>query len=184
MAEIPRLDIRRAQLLVVDIQQKLLPQIADQVAVTAQCIKMIRAAQVLEIPLTLTQQYPQGLGETAPEIFEAAAGAPLLDKMTFSVWRESICHDRILELARPQVIVIGIESHVCVQQTAFDLLEAQHLPIILADAVGSRRIFDRDIALQRMRAAGIGITTVESAIFEMLERAGTDLFKSILTIVK
>ncbi len=184
MAEIPRIDIKKAQLLVVDIQQKLLPLITDHESVTAQCVKIIRAAHVLEIPITLTEQYPQGLGHTHPAVLEAAAGAPLLEKMTFSVWREPNCRNQVLELARPHVIVIGIESHVCVQQTALDLLEAQHLPIIPADAVGSRRAFDRDIALERMRAAGLGVTTVESAIFEMLDRSGTELFERILPIVK
>ena len=91
---------------------------------------------------------------------------------------------RLAELARPHVIVTGIEAHVCVQQTVLDLLRTGHLPYLCVDAVGSRRPLDRDTAIQRMRQAGAVITTTESVIFELLGEAGTEQFKRILKIVK
>ena len=184
MAEIPRLDADKAQLLVVDLQEKLLPHIADHESIMAQSVRMIRAARELGLPITLTEQYPEGLGQMRSTVTDAVDRAPPLQKVTFSVWQDADCRERLQELIRPQVLLAGIEAHVCVQQTAFDLREARLLPFVLADAVGSRRRFDRDVALDRLRAAGVGVTTVESAIFEMLARAGTDLFKRILPIVR
>ncbi len=184
MAEIPRLKTEKAQLVVVDLQERLLPHIADHESIMAQCVRMIRAARELELPITLTEQYPEGLGHTCSTVTDALDRATPFEKVTFSLWQDAACRERLRELARPQVLLAGIEAHVCVQQTAFDLLEAGLLPFVLADAVGSRRRFDRDVALDRLRAAGVVVTTVESAIFEMLARAGTDLFKRILPIVR
>ena len=94
------------------------------------------------------------------------------------------CRERLTSLLRPQVLLVGIETHVCVQQTALDLLEMKMQPFVLADAVGSRRPTDYAVALERMRAAGVTVTTVESAIFELVHEAGTPDFKKILPIVK
>lgn len=174
----------RAQLLVVDVQPRLLPSIHDRQSVAAQVVRMCRAARELELPVTITEQYPEGLGHTAPDVAAAAEGAVKLEKSTFSVWADDACRERLGSLGRPQVLIVGIETHVCVQQTALDLLDAQMSPIVLADAVGSRRRLDYTIALRGMRRAGVTITTVESAIFEMLERSGTELFKRLLPIVK
>jgi nicotinamidase-related amidase len=107
-----------------------------------------------------------------------------LEKMTFSAFRDEAMRERIASLQRPFALIAGVETHVCVQQTAIDLINAHMQPVILADAVGSRRPADRDVALDRMRAAGAIVTTVEAAIFEMLDRAGTDLFKRMLPLVK
>jgi nicotinamidase-related amidase len=184
MPEPLRLDASRAKLLVVDLQQGLLPHIAEHESVVSQSIRMIRTARELDLPITLTEQYPRGLGRTPSIVTDPADRPAPLEKLTFSVWQDTPCRKRLLSLTRPQILLVGIEAHVCVQQTAFDLLEAKLLPFVLADAVGSRRRFDRDIALDRLRAAGVGVTTVESAIFEMLDQAGTDLFKRILPIVR
>jgi nicotinamidase-related amidase len=184
MPRVPRISAEKAQLLVVDVQDKLLPLIANHQTIVSQSVRIIRAARELELPVTLTEQYPDGLGRTAAAVTEAVEGASPLEKVTFSVWHDAACRDRLLELTRPQVLLVGIEAHVCVQQTAFDLLEAELVPLVLADAVGSRRPIDCDVALRRLRAAGICVTTVESAIFEMLDRAGTELFKRILPIVR
>ena len=179
-----RQDCERTQLLVIDIQEKLLPQIAEHDGVVAQAERMIRAAVALEIPVTLSEQYPRGLGPTVPAIAAAAAEATHMQKMTFSFCADEACRNRITTVLRPQVLLVGIETHVCVQQTALDLLEMQMEPFVLADAVGSRRPLDYSVAIERMRAAGVVITTVESAIFELVHEAGTDLFKRILPIVR
>lgn len=179
-----RLELDRAQLLIVDIQEKLLPQIAEHEQVTAQAERMIRAAAALELPTTLSEQYPRGLGPTVAAIAQAAAGATRCEKQTFSFCADRSCRKRLTSVLRPQVLIVGIETHVCVQQTALDLLDMQMAPFVLADAVGSRRPFDCQIALERMRAAGVIVTTVESAIFQLVRDSGSALFKKILPIVR
>ena len=183
-AHIDRLDCEHAQLLAIDFQERLLPSITDHAAVLAQAERMIRAAVVLELPITVSEQYPRGLGATAPGILAAAQGATRLEKMTFSFCADTACRQRVSEVMRPQVLIVGIEAHVCVYQTALDLLAMQMRPVVLADAVGSRRPFDHAIALDGLRAAGVRVTTVESAIFQLVHEAGTDLFKRILPIVR
>lgn len=173
-----------AQLLIVDVQQRLVPHIHDHAAVVAQVIRMTRAAAELGIPVTVSEQYPEGLGPTEPGILGAADRADHVQKQTFSCCRTPEIRARLLERHRPQVVLAGIETHVCVLQTAVDLLESGCRPYVLADAVGSRRATDRDVALEFLRAAGVGVTTVESAIYQLMERAGTELFKRILPLVK
>lgn len=180
-----RLDLPRAQLLVVDIQQKLLPLIHNHESVLAQSERMVKAAAALGLPVTISEQYVRGLGPTLPSITAAAADAPHTEKMTFSYCQDPACRERLLSLDRRRhVLLIGIETHVCVLQTALDLLDMQHTPYILADAVGSRRELDYRMALDRLRHAGAIVTTVESVIFELVRESGTDLFKRILPIVK
>ena len=175
------------QLVVVDIQEKMLPHVAEHEAVLAQAIRMIRSAAVMELPVTISEQYVRGLGPTLPAVIDAAgepAGYAKYEKMAFSLFRDDPLRERIVSLKRPQVVLVGVETHVCVQQTALDLLAAGLQPVVLADAVGSRRPTDRAVALDRMRTAGAVITTVESAIFELIEVAGTDLFKRMLPLVR
>jgi nicotinamidase-related amidase len=179
-----RLDINHAQLVVVDMQERMLPHVADQEAVIAQTVRMIRAAQVMELPITLTEQYPQGLGQTDARVLEALGEVERFKKQTFSAYAEPRCKERLVSLMRPQVMLVGVETHVCVRQTALDLLEARMRPVVLADAVGSRRPTDRQEALDGLRAAGVPVTTVEAAIFDLLVRSGTELFKRILPIVR
>jgi nicotinamidase-related amidase len=184
MPPVPRIHARSAQLVVVDVQEKLLPHISGHESIVEQTVRIIRAARELDLPTTFTEQYPAGLGRTPAVVADVLAPARPLEKMTFSLWRDPGCRQRLLEHSRPQVLLVGIEAHVCVQQSALDLLEAGLAPMVLADAVGSRRLIDREIALARLRAAGIGVSTVESVIFEMLDRAGTELFRRVLPIVR
>lgn len=184
MAEWVRLDAERAQILVVDLQERLLPKIDQGAAVVAQSLRMMQAGRELQLPTTLSEQYPAGLGATQTEIRAAATGAICLQKLTFSAMADEALRERIVTRRRRQVLLVGIEAHVCVQQTAFDLLAAGLEPVLLADAVGSRRAGDRDVAIERMRAVGVTVTTVESAIFEMLDRCDTALFKRLLPIIK
>lgn len=186
MAHARRVDLGKAQLLLIDIQERLLPHIYDHDLIVEQTLLMIRAAAEMKLPITVSEQYTQGLGPTLKVLKSAAtqAGARAIEKMHFSVCGDETARERLSSLLRPHVIICGIEAHVCVQQTTLDLLDAQMQPVVLANAVGSRRPFDRDIALERMRAAGAVVTTVESAIFELTGKCGTPLFKRILPLVR
>lgn len=179
-----RLDCDHAQLLIVDIQERLLPFIHEHENVVARAEQMTRAAIALDLPVTVSEQYKKGLGDTIGAVSEAAGDSTRLEKMTFSFCADDACRTRITETMRPQVLIVGIEAHVCVMQTALDLLEMQMRPVILADAVGSRRPFDCQVALDGLRAAGAVVTTVESAIFQLVHESGTPLFKKILPLVK
>ena len=184
MAGQDRLDLTHAQLLVVDLQQKLIPHVRDHADVIAQSVRMIRAAVELDIPITLTEQYRKGLGPTDPAVVEACGDAPRLEKLAFSVCGDEAARERVVSLMRPLVILVGIETHICVEQTALDLLAMQMRPFIAADAVGSRRRLDHEVGLSRLQSVGAVVTTVESAIFSLLGKAGTDLFRRVLPLVR
>lgn len=179
-----KLDREHTQLVVVDVQEKMLPHIADHELVLEQVERMMRAAVVLEVPVTVSEQYVRGLGGTVGGVLEAAPEAYRGEKMTFSVCDDAKLRERIVSLMRPQVLLVGVETHVCVQQTALDLLSQQMRPYVLADAVGSRRAMDRSVSLERVRTAGAVVTTVESVIFELLRESGTEIFKRILPLVR
>lgn len=179
-----RLTLGRAQLLVIDIQEKLFPLIHENQRVASRSSLMIRAARALDLPVTVSEQYVKGLGPTIAPLAEAIVGLPRFEKLAFSFCGEAPCRQQIESAGRPQVLLIGIETHVCVQQTALDLLRNGLVPVVLADAVGSRTALDYQIALERMRSAGVIVTTTESAIFELLGASGTELFKKVLPLVK
>jgi len=181
-----RLRAEDAALLVVDIQKRLLPHIANQEAVAAAAVRMIRGASVLKVPILVTEQYPKGIGPTVPAIQEAFEPGTFraIEKMTFSCCATDEIVSALSQIGRSRIIVVGIESHVCVMQTVLDLLALGYIPFVCADAVGSRHEIDREMAIERMRHAGAVITTTESALFELLHRAGTPEFIKVLKIVK
>ncbi|MBN1343498.1 MAG: hydrolase [Phycisphaerae bacterium] len=180
-----KLSTKDALLFVIDLQEKLLPAIHDADAVTEACRLMIRAAGVFELPMLLTEQYPKGLGPTVPPIMELLepAGVKPIEKVLFTGYTPEV-RQALQSASRNQIVVVGIESHVCVQQTVLDLLRVDYKVWVCADAVGSRKPHDRDVSLDRMRQAGAFVTTTESVIFELTRQAGTDLFKKVLKIIK
>jgi len=178
-----KLEVSGAVVLVVDIQEKLLPAIDGAEMCAAAAGRMIEAGRVLELPVLVTEQYPAGLGPTCAAIRAAIGDVTPVVKTRFSACVDELVQ-QMVRLSRRQVIVVGIEAHVCVQQTVLDLLRTGYLPYVCADAVSSRRAVDRETALHRMRQAGAIVTTTESAIFELLGQAGTEQFKRILKFVK
>jgi nicotinamidase-related amidase len=184
MPEVVQAHPTRAQLLVIDLQERLMPHIDGAGAVIEQTVRMIRAARELRLPISLSEQNAKALGATVSPVFEAVGDAPRIAKVHFSLCGCKEAQARITSLMRPQVLLCGVEAHVCVQQTALDLLGDQMQPIVLADAVSSRRPLDREVALERMRSAGVVVTTVESVVFELLERCDTELFRRVLPLVK
>lgn len=176
-----RLDRRSCALLVIDLQEKLLPAIPDRESLLADVTLLVRGAAIWNVPATLTEQYPQGLGPTVTPLRELLP-APR-EKMTMSA---AGCLDwpPAAESERPQVVLAGIEAHVCVLQTALDLLAAGYQVYVAVDAVSSRFPLDRGVALDRLARSGANLTTVESVLFEWAEAAGTPEFKQTSQLVK
>ncbi len=145
---------------------------------------MIQGAQVLEIPIILTEQYPEGMGQTIPEIAELLTDVGPITKTAFSCCGESKFNTALQEVGRRQALLVGIETHVCVWQTASDLLDADYEVQVAADAVSSRSAENRRIGLQKIRDAGGKITCVETALYELMRVGEGPQFKRVLELVK
>ncbi len=171
-------------LIVIDIQEKLLPVIYESERVVDNAVKLINGFKILNSPVYFTEQYPKGLGPTESRIKSALEGRNAIHKMSFSCFGAGDLFDELKSKNVQQVVVCGIESHVCVMQTALDLISNGFQVQVAADAVSSRRKFDYEIALERMRSNGAEITLTESILFEMLNVCGTDEFKAISKLVK
>jgi len=167
----------------VDFQVRLLAAIHGSDAIVANAIKLARGMRALGMPIEWTEQNPRGLGPTVPELAELLPGEPIV-KLSFSCCREPSFAEVIARLDRNQIVLAGIETHVCVWQTASHLLAAGREVHIVADAVSSRTPQNRDIGIERARDAGAAITSVETALFELLGVAEGPTFKEILKIVK
>jgi nicotinamidase-related amidase len=178
----------RAQLLVIDVQEKLAPHIADGEAATANCERLVRYARRLEVPITLTEHYPKGLGATVVSLRDAAGNeTPCFEKIAFSCWRDDAIRNRIEHLhreGRDQIVVAGMEAHVCVGQTVLDLRSENRSVFLVGDAVGSREAVVRDLAIERFRAAGATIVTHEMIAFEWLERGDDPAFRDLIGLIK
>ena len=169
-------------LIVVDVQEKLLPAIPHHERLLWNLRRLVDGAALLGVPVVATEQYPKGLGPTVPELRQRIAAPPA--KVMFSC-RE--CGDLLAQLRQKgvyKILVVGIETHVCVQQTVVDLLADGYRVFVAVDAVGSRYSLDHETALRRMDSAGATLTTVESALFEWCEAAGTPEFKQISALVR
>ncbi len=175
-----RLDRARTVLVVVDVQEAFRPAIDHFDDVVAASATLIQGAQALGVPVVVTEQYPQGLGATVPELLGHLAGVERLPKTVFAANRA----DGFALGARDQVLLCGVEAHVCVSQTALDLLAGGTAVHIAADAVSSRTQRNRELGLRRVEAAGATITSVEMALFELVGAAGSEGFKMIQRLVK
>jgi nicotinamidase-related amidase len=179
------LSLPRSQLLVVDVQEKLAPAMADSEALATSVARLARIASLLSAPTTISEQYPKGLGGSLSDIASAAsADVRVFPKMQFSCARDPRLLERILELDRPQVVICGIEAHVCVLQTAMDLKDRGLTPFVVVDAVSSRTRSSKQAALDRIGRAGIALVTLEMAAFEWLECAGTEQFKAVAPLLR
>jgi len=177
------LTAENAVLIVVDVQGKLARLMHEAEALFNNLSRLIRGATVLGLPVVATEQNPEGLGPTVEEVRRHLPMAPI-PKMAFSCCGEPAVVDALEATGRPQVLLCGIETHICVYQTARDLLARGREVHVVADAVSSRTPRNRDIGLEKMRAAGAQVTSVETALFEMVEVAEGPAFKQILEIVK
>lgn len=177
------LDRTKTALLIIDIQERILKVMQRHETVIENTLKLIRGSKVLNVPIYYTEQYPKGLGETAAELKEELDGNAI-QKMSFSCGGAEDLFDEFKQKGYSQIVVCGIESHVCVQQTVLDLIANNFQVDVAADAISSRKDTDYNIALDRMRANGAEVTTTESILFEMLNVCGTDEFKAVSKLVK
>jgi nicotinamidase-related amidase len=172
-----------AVLVVIDIQGKLATLMHEPQELYQNAARIIRGSQVLAIPVIWTEQNPEGLGPTIPEIADLLKAEPIA-KFAFSCCGEEKFTHALRATGRKQVLLAGIETHVCVYQTAMDLLAAGYEVFVVADAVSSRTFSNKHLGLTKMKDAGAELTSVEMALFEMLRVARGEQFKQIIKIVK
>ena len=178
------LNAQRSLLLVVDVQERLLPAIRDAEKILQRIEIMVRAAGVLEVPVMTTEQYPRGLGRTAAALGDLLPEAGRVTKIHFCAAAEPELMDRLEAAGRTQIVLCGTEAHVCVLQTALGLAAAGYDCAVIADAVGSRDPANRQAALDRLRAENIAILTSEMVLFEWMVRADTAEFRQILPLIR
>ncbi len=178
------LEIDRCCLVVVDIQGKLAQLMADKETLFKNARILIQAARILEIPILWCQQAPQALGPTVPEIAELLTDVEPIDKASFSCAAHEPFNVQLDALARRQVLLCGIETHVCIYQTAMDLLRRDFDVTVVADAVSSRTAENKQIALARLAAEGAAVAGTEMVLFELLKTAEHPQFKPIARLVK
>lgn len=170
--------------LIIDIQERLFPVIHEKESLLQNCQILIQGLNELSVPLLVTQQYTRGLGATLPEISKLIPDFKFIEKTAFSCYDVTEVRAQLNEFNANNIILFGIESHVCVLQTAVDLKEAGFNPVVVIDAVSSRTSQNIELAKERYRHEGIMMTSYESLLFELTRKAGTDEFKAISKLVK
>ncbi|MBL8815648.1 MAG: isochorismatase family protein [Planctomyces sp.] len=178
----------------IDLQEKLLPSIPDRDDVVKNCLFLLECCRILGIPASLSEQYPRGLGSTVTPLANHVAVRSRFEKLRFSAAAEFQASansqlaeptgDLCTEVIQRHVILCGVEAHICVAQTALELIAAGFIVFVITDAVASRHCNDRLVALERMRSAGCILTTAEAIAFELCAQAGTPEFKALSQLVK
>jgi len=166
-------------LLVIDIQERLAAAMSKREKVVGNVLHLLELARLKDLPVVVTEQYPKGLGPTVPELTEALARATRAEKLCFSCCGEAGFTERLRAAGRKNAVVCGMETHVCVLMTALDLLREGFVVHVVSDAVCSRHKDNWITALAMLRDAGAVVTSTESVLFQLLERAGSDEFKAI-----
>lgn len=182
------IDAAKSTLLLIDVQDRLLPAMASPAEVERRCVVLVKAAKLLNVPVTVSEQYPKGLGRTVPSLAaELGGAATVFEKLAFSCWQDKAMKEHFIahhETQRPLVILAGIEAHVCVLQTALDLSAAGFGVFAVADAMSSRAAASEQLAHARMRQAGVALVNTEMAVFELLRKAGTPEFKALSALIR
>jgi nicotinamidase-related amidase len=178
------LDRARSALVVVDVQERLAPAMADGEAVVGRVALLLQTARRLGVPVLASEQYPKGLGHTVPALASYLEGATVVAKTAFSAARSPEFMAALRAVDRTQLVICGMETHVCVLQSALDLVERGFAVHVAADAVGSRHHARRELGLARMRDAGCEIVDSEMCAFEWLGEAGTDEFRELSRLIR
>ena len=170
--------------IVVDVQERMLPVIDHHEELENNCVTLIKGLKLLKIPTLITQQYTKGLGMTIPSIREAAECDDYHEKMSFSVLGEEAIANAIKKQDRNNVLVLGIEAHICVLQTCLDLKKQGYTPYLVVDCIGSRKESNLKMAIQRAVQEGVKLTSYESLLFELMGRSDVEVFREISKLVK
>lgn len=178
------LDLQKCCLVVVDVQGKLAQLMYEKQALFKNIEILIKASKLLNIPIVWVQQVPKALGETVPQISELLMEIEPINKSSFSCCGDEKFNERLNGLQRQQVLVCGIESHVCVYQTAVDLLRVGKEVTVIADAVSSRSLNNKKIAIDKLRCGGVDISSVEMVLFELLKNCEHPKFKEVAELIK
>lgn len=178
------LDTKKCCLVVVDVQGKLAQLMYDKDVLFKNIRILIKIAKSLAIPIIWCQQCPESLGKTVPQIAELLADSQPIDKASFSCCGQPQFNSKLQDLNRHQLILCGIETHVCIYQTAMDLLQAGKDVTVIADAVSSRALLNKQIALDKIAAEGTKISCVEMALFELLKTAEHPKFRELTKLIK
>ena len=174
----------QSALLVIDIQERLNPAMNAPELVEENVARLLKGAAILDIAVLASEQYPKGLGHTIQPIASLLPEGSVQEKETFSCMADNYYATRFNDLNKPQAIICGIEAHVCVLQTASELIDSGTSVFVVADATSSRAAANHMLALERAKTAGAEIVTTEMVLFEWLRRAGTPEFKEIIGLVK
>lgn len=171
-------------LVIVDVQEKLLPYVTGKDEVVSNIQMLIKFADIMDIPIILTEHYPRGLGTTVPEIKEVLKEYGPIEKVIFSCCGPPEFLEKLKELGAKTLMIAGIESHICVAQTTLDSLHAGYAVHVISDAISSRTMWNLSVGIEKMRQFGAVISSTEMAMYEIMERADTSEFKEVLKLVK
>lgn len=171
-------------LAVIDMQERLVPAMDNKDELVSKVAKLIKGCTACNVPVLVTQQYTRGLGDTVADIKEALPPYEPIEKTAFSCCDADEFTDKLEKSRRKRVVICGIESHVCVLQTAIDLQDSGFQPVVIRDCISSRNPLDLEIALNRFKQEGILISTMESILFEFVGNAKDPSFKAISNLVK
>ena len=185
MTDFTGFDPADAVVVMIDMQQKLLPAMAERETLVGSCARLLDGAAALGVRVIVTEQYPKGLGNTVPELAaHLAPGTPVIPKTSFSVFGEEAFRTELLKRRCRDFIICGIESDICVLQSVFDALDRGFKVCLAADAVTSRKLADRELALQAARSAGALVVSSEALLFMMLRDAKNPAFKAVSKLVR
>jgi nicotinamidase-related amidase len=173
------LDKNESILLLIDVQEKLVPAVLKSKSLIAQCEWMLRLAKKMEVPILVSEQYPKGLGATVSPLNSYIHQQECIDKVAFSCMSDETYVEHLQKFHKKQTILIGIEAHVCVMQTALELKQHDFDVFVVVNAVSSRSELDYKYGLKRMRQEGVHLVTAEMVFFEWLKKAGTPQFKEL-----
>lgn len=170
--------------LIVDYQESLMKVMYQAEELEKNASTLIKGLKILDIPMIITQQYTKGLGNSVASVYEAAETEDYMDKLTFSCYKDEQIKAAVDNSGKKNVIICGIETHICVLQTCIDLKAAGYQPILVTDCISSRKKSDKETGIQRAIQEGVLVTCYESILFELLEKAGGDTFKKISKLIK
>lgn len=170
-------------LVIIDMQERLVPAMQAPARTIRNSRTLLSSAHELGIPVIMTEQYPAGLGHTVPEL-AGTPGTIVLEKMHFSCMEDDSFAETLARLGRKQVVLAGMEAHICVVQTAASMIEQKYEVFVVSDATASRTLESEQACIARLSASGVGIVTTEMVVFEWLGKAGTPAFKTLLPLIK